>query len=142
MTRTSILLATVLVLAACGGHKPASAEQVARSWSAALDQNDNEAAARLFVDGARVVQTGELTLTNRADAVRWNTALPCGGTITSVSRQSATDVLVVFTLKNRPGHVCDAPGQQAAALFRVRDGKIVLWHQTDVPPPDGGGTTV
>jgi hypothetical protein len=27
-------------------------------------------------------------------------------------------------------------------LFHVRDGKIVLWHQTAVPPPSGGGTTV
>ena len=142
MTRTPILLAAVLTLAACGGHKPASAEQVARSWSAALDRNDNQAAARLFVDGAHIVQNGELTFTDHADAVRWNAALPCGGTITSVSRQSATDVLVIFTLENRPGHACDAPGQQAAALFRVRNGKIVLWHQTDVPPSAANGQTV
>jgi hypothetical protein len=142
MTRTPILLAAILVVAACGGHKPASAEQVARSWSAALDRNDNDAAARLFADGARIVQNADFTLAGHADSLKWNAALPCGGTITSVSRQSATDVLVVFRLKGRPGHICDAPGQQAAALFRVRNGKIVLWHQTDVPPSAGDGQTV
>jgi hypothetical protein len=46
-------------------------------------------------------------------------------------------VLVVFDLTERPHHQCDAPGAQAAALFQVDHGKIVLWHQTAVPsgPP-------
>jgi len=43
MARIAILLAALL-LAGCGSHKAQSAEQVARSWSAALDRNDNEAA--------------------------------------------------------------------------------------------------
>ena len=42
-------------------------------------------------------------------------------------------MLVVFHLTDRPGHRCDAPGSDAAAVFRVEHGKIVLWHQTDVP---------
>jgi hypothetical protein len=142
MARMTILLAAVLVAAGCGAHKPQSPEQVARSWSAALDRSDNEAVARLFADGAQIVQNGELVFSTHADAVRWNAGLPCGGKITSVSRRSATDVLVVFTLQGRPQHACDAPGQQAAALFRVRDGKIVLWHQTDVPPAAGNGQTI
>jgi hypothetical protein len=142
MARTTIFLAALVFLVGCGAHKPASPEQVARAWSAALDRNDNEAAARLFDNGAQIVQNTELVLSSHADAVRWNAALPCGGKITSVSLRSATDVLVVFTLENRPRHACDGPGQQAAALFRVRGGKIVLWHQTAVPPPSGGGTTV
>jgi limonene-1,2-epoxide hydrolase len=140
MARTTILLAALVVLVVlvgCGAKKPASPEQVARDWSAALDRNDNEAAARLFDTGAQVVQNTEFVFSTHADAVRWNAALPCGGKITSVSHPNATDVLVVFTLENRPQHACDAPGQQAAALFRVRGGKIVLWHQTASPdsPP-------
>ncbi len=133
------LLVAVLALSACGTHKTASPEEVARSWSAALDRNDNEGAARLFADGARIVQSGELTFGSHADAVRWNASLPCGGTIVSVSPHGHSDVLMVFTLTERPGHRCDGPGSEAAALFRVRDGKIVLWHQTAVPPtsPDG-----
>jgi hypothetical protein len=142
MTRIAVLLAAVLFLAGCGSHKAQSAEQVARSWSAALDRSDNEAAALLFADGATVVQNGELTLSTHAEAVRWNAALPCGGKILSVSRRNATEVLVIFTLQGRPRHTCDAPGQQAAAIFRVRDGKIVLWHQTAVPPPAGDGQTI
>ena len=142
MTRIAVLLAALVLLVGCGGHQPRSAEQVARDWSAALDRNDNEAAALLFANDARVVQNGELTLTTHADAVSWNAALPCGGQIVSITRQGANDVLVVFRLEDRPRHACDGPGSQAAALFRVRDGKIVLWHQTDVPPPSGDGTIV
>ena len=141
MARIAILLAALL-LAGCGSHKAQSAEQVARSWSAALDRNDNEAAARLFADGARIVQNSELTLSTHADAVRWNASLPCGATIVSVSRRNAIDVLVVFSLEGRPQHACDSPEQKAAALFRVRNGKIVLWHQTDVPPQAGDGQTI
>jgi limonene-1,2-epoxide hydrolase len=142
MTRATILLATLFALAGCGGHTAQSPEHVARSWSAALDRNDNEAAARLFANGARIVQNTEIVLATHAEAVRWNAALPCGGKIVSVARSSATDVLVVFKLQGRPGHACDGPGQQAAAIFRVRDGKIVLWHQTSVPPAAGNGQTI
>ena len=39
----------------------------------------------------------------------------------------------MFRLKERPGHVCDGPGQDAAAIIRVVRGRIVLWHQTGVP---------
>ena len=120
-----MLLAAAL-LTACGAHETRSAEDVARSWSAALDRNDNDAAARLFADGAKIVQNGELVLANHADAVRWNRTLPCGGKILSVSQRRGVEVLVVFRLEERPQHRCDSPGAQAAALFRVRDGKIVL----------------
>jgi hypothetical protein len=111
-----------------------------RAWSAALDRNDNEHAALFFDDGSTVVQNGAFTLATHADAVRWNAALPCGGTIVSITQRSRDEVLAVFKLRGRPQHRCDAPGSEAAALFRVRDGKIELWHQTDVPPPAGGAS--
>lgn len=79
------------------------------------------------------MQDGVLTLRTHSDAVKWNAALPCGGKIISITTQSRNDVLVVFLLDHRPGHACDGPGEKAAAIFRVRDGKIVLWHQTEVP---------
>jgi limonene-1,2-epoxide hydrolase len=131
--RAAILLA-LPALAACGGHQAPSAASVARAWSAALDRNDNEAAARLFADGAKIVQGGELVLHDHAAAVQWNAMLPCGGAIESVTTQNSTDVFVVFRLNERPQHRCDGPGTRAAALFRVQDGKIVLWHQTQPPP--------
>jgi hypothetical protein len=123
----------LLALTACGGHKTASPTDVVRAWSAALDRNDNEAAGGLFADGAQVIQDSESTLPTHADAVRWNSLLPCGGKITSLEMRGKELVLAVFTLKQRPRHSCDAPGEQAAALFEVQDGKIVVWHQTDVP---------
>jgi hypothetical protein len=137
--RGAILLAMVVLAAGCGGHAAPSPERVARDWSAALDRNDNEAAARLFADDATIIQGGELVLRDHAAAVQWNAMLPCGGSILSVRPQGKTDVLVVFRLGERPQHRCDGPGTRTAALFRVEDGKIVLWHQTQVPQPDAGG---
>jgi hypothetical protein len=140
--RILAILVGVLALAACGGHKSASPEAVARAWSAALDRSDNEAAGRLFAKGAQVIQSDEITLDTHADAVAWNAALPCGGRITKVIERAPDEVLVVFHLNERPRHTCDAPGMDAAAIFRVEHGKIVLWHQTVPPaeasaPPDG-----
>jgi hypothetical protein len=146
------ILLGVLALTACGGSKSSSATDVVRAWSAALDRNDNEQAARLFADGAQVVQNGEETLLTHADAVRWNAGLPCGGRISHLELHGKTQVLAVFELSNRPRHRCDAVGGQAAAIFQVEHGQIVLWHQTAVPerfapggqvavPPRRDGTT-
>jgi len=127
---TALALAA-LALAGCGGHRTASAEQVARAWSAAIDRNDNEAAARLFDDGALIVQNGALTFETHADAVRWNAGLPCGGRITHLEVQGKDAVVAQFELTERPQHSCDAPGGAAAALFQVKNGKIVVWHQAE-----------
>ena len=131
----------LLALTACGGSKTASAPDVVRAWSAALDHNDNEKAARLFADGAKVIQNDEITLATHGDALRWNEALPCGGRISHLEVHGKSEVLAVFELADRPQHHCDANGSQAAAIFRVERGHIVLWHQTPVPdryaPPGG-----
>jgi limonene-1,2-epoxide hydrolase len=131
------ILAAAAALTACGGQATPSAESVARAWSAALDRSDAEAAANLFAPSATVVQDGELVLRTHRDAVAWNSALPCGGRITRVITRAKDEVLVVFRLTERPGHRCDGPGQDAAAIFRVEGGKIVLWHQAPAPeePP-------
>jgi hypothetical protein len=126
-------LLAVVALTACGGSKGSSAPDVVRAWSAALDRNDNEHAARLFANGAQIVQNGEQTLRTHADAVRWNAGLPCGGRISHLELHGKTQVLAIFELENRPAHRCDAVGSQAAAIFRVEHGQIVLWHQTAVP---------
>ena len=123
----------LLALTGCGGSRSASAEDVVRAWSAALDRNDNERAARLFANGAQIVQNGEQTLGTHADAVRWNAGLPCGGRISRLEVHGKTEVLAIFELQARPQHRCDGVGARAAALFRVEHGLIVLWHQTAVP---------
>ena len=130
--RLAAISLVVVALTACGGHS-SSPESVARAWSAALNRNDNEAAAKLFAPDAQVVQEGVLTLHSHRDAVHWNASLPCGGRIASMERQADDEVLVIFHLNGRPGHQCDGPGDDAAALFTVVHGKIVIWHETTVP---------
>jgi hypothetical protein len=132
----------LLALTACGGARNASPQDVVRAWSAALDRNDNERAARLFADGAQIVQNGEQTLSTHADAVRWNAGLPCGGRITRLELHGKSEVLAIFELRTRPQHRCDGVGAQAAALFRIEHGQIVLWHQTLVPQGAARGQTI
>ena len=101
-----------------------------------MNTDDNEAAARLFADGAHVIQGGQvLVLADYADALEWNTALPCSGRILSIATEGDT-ATATFLLGDRQRSRCDGPGQRATALFKVRDGKIVLWHQTGDEPTE------
>jgi limonene-1,2-epoxide hydrolase len=130
-----VLLAALL--AGCGSSEP-SAESVVRAWSHALNQDDNETAGELFAPGAEIVQGGTMfRLRTRADAVEWNAALPCSGRILSI-RSRGNTATATFLLGDRRHSRCDGPGERATAIFKVRGGKIVLWHQTDEapgPPP-------
>jgi ketosteroid isomerase-like protein len=124
------LAAAALAVAAtgCGGGGGRSPEDVVRAWSRALNANDNRAAAALFATDAHIVQSGETIFHSRADAVEWNASLPCAGKLEDVSVQG-DDVTATFLLDERPHHVCDSPGGHAGVIFRIRDGKIVLWHE-------------
>ena len=110
-----------------------SPAQVVRAWSKALNADDNAAAGALFAPNARVVQGPlDVHLRTRALAVRFNAALPCAGKVVEL-RVSGDRVTATFLLGERPRHHCDAPGTKAAALFEIRNGKIVLWKQIPVP---------
>ena len=127
--RRSLLL-TALAVSACGGGDP-SPESVVRAWSAAVNTDDNAGAARLFAEGARVVQEGDVRrLETFAEARAWNSSLPCSGRIVRLTVRGE-NVRVTFVLGDRRRSECDGPGERAQALFRVREGKIVLWHQLD-----------
>lgn len=106
-----------------------------RAWSDALNAGDNERAANLFAHGAQIVQAGRVVfLRTHAEAVDFNSSLPCSGKIISMStnRDVAT---ATFVLGNRKTRHCDAPGGRAVAAFEVHRGKIVLWHQLPTPAP-------
>jgi limonene-1,2-epoxide hydrolase len=139
VVRRLVLAGALVALAAASVAVAASRpKDVVRAWSAALNANDNERAARLFAPNARVVQPGvNVPLSSHRLAVAFNESLPCAGKIVSIkvvgNRATAT-----FLLGERPKHRCDAPGQKAAALFVVRAGKIIRWQQ--VPVPDDGPT--
>jgi limonene-1,2-epoxide hydrolase len=106
---------------------------VVRAWSAALNANDNEHAARLFAPNARVIQPGiDVPLTSHRLAVAFNDSLPCAGKIVAIA-VAGNRATATFVLGKRPKHTCDAPGAKAAALFVVRRGKIVRWEQVAVP---------
>ena len=113
---------------------PPSPAAVVRRWSAALNSNDNASAALLFAPNARVLQGPlDVRLTTPRLALAFNASLPCAGKIVRIdvkgNRATAT-----FVLGHRPKHVCRArPGEKAAALFVVREGKIVLWEEVPVP---------
>jgi limonene-1,2-epoxide hydrolase len=124
------------LLAGCGGGK-ASPANVVRAWSKALNAGDNDAAADLFAPRAEVIQGPVvIRLRTHADAVAWNAGLPCSGRIVRLSTRGAT-VTATFLLGNRKSSACDGPGRRATAIFRIRGGKIVLWHQVPAtaPPP-------
>ena len=136
VVRLWLAAAVLLALpAGCGGGK-SSPESVVRAWSKALNAGDNSGAADLFAPGAQVVQGPVvLRLRTHADAVVWNAGLPCSGKIVALSARGAT-VTATFLLGDRPTSACDGPGHRATALFRIRGGKIVLWHQVpNAPPP-------
>ena len=127
--RTAACVLLVALLGGCGSSER-SAESVFRAWSQELNSGDNEAAAKLFAKGARVVQPGlVLRLQTHEQAVAWNTALPCSGKIVSMTANGNV-ARATFVLGDRQTSKCDGPGEKATALIRVRKGKIVLWHQT------------
>ena len=136
------LVALALVILAfvvgCGGESGGSPETVVREWSDALNAGDNESAADLFAHGAQIVQGKSVYfLQTHADAVQFNSALPCSGKIVDM-KTNADVATATFVLGNRKTNRCDAPGQKAVAAFKVLHGKIVLWHQLPsptVPPP-------
>ena len=131
--RGCVLLAALAVSAGCGSGPP-SAESVVRAWSQALNVDDNKTAASLFAPDAKVVQLGHvITLRTQQDALAWNSALPCSGTIISIHSNGET-ATATFRLGNRQHSQCDGPGQHATAIFKVVRGKIVLWHQTGPGP--------
>ena len=136
MVRRLSALAAALAVAAAGSGAATGAKTpaaVVRAWSAALNANHNAAAAQLFALGARVVQPGvDVHLDTRDLAIGFNDALPCAGRIVRMNVQG-NRVVATFVLGERPQHRCDAPGGKAAALFVVRNGKIILWQQVPVP---------
>ena len=122
----------LLVLTGCGGGDP-SPESVVRAWSQAVNSDDNAGAARLFAHGAHVIQGSSTRRLNTFEQARdWNAGLPCAGRIIALRARGDT-VRATFVLGNRSRSRCDAPAERAHALVRVREGKIVLWHQLEQP---------
>jgi hypothetical protein len=79
--------------------------------------------------GAQIEQGGlRLTVRTRADALAWNRSLPCSGRIVDLETMGE-DATATFLLGNRGASACDVPGGRVTAVFRVREGQIVLFRQ-------------
>ena len=132
MRLAAVALFVLVAATACGSSAP-STESVVRAWSEALNTDDNRGAADLFAPNAEVVQGATvMRLRTHADAVAWNSALPCAGRILAI-RSKGHIATATIRLGDRPHSRCDGPGEKATAIFRVVKGKIVLWHQTGTP---------
>jgi hypothetical protein len=132
------VLALAALVVGCGGGA-ASPESVVRAWSESINSGDNEAAAALFAPGAEVIQGGNsITLNTEDQAMRFNASLPCSGEIVNLEEEGDT-VTATFLLGHRETSRCDGPGAEVRAAFRIRDGKIVLWHQL---PSDRAGEAI
>jgi ketosteroid isomerase-like protein len=136
----AVTLVALVVASGCGGGDP-SPESVVRAWSQALNSGDNEAAADLFAPGAEVIQGVRFTLDTKRDAIAFNEALPCSGEIVELVTEGDS-VRATFRLGDRPASRCDAPGAEVDAAFRVRKGKIVLWHQLPGSSDEGEGRAI
>jgi len=118
---------------------PPSPPAIVRAWSAALNRNDNAAAAKLFAPNARIIQGAlDARLTTPQLALAFNSSLPCAGKIVRITVKG-NQAVATFVLGHRPKHKCTAThGEKAAALFVVRDGKVVLWEEVPVPAEKSG----
>ena len=93
--------------------------------------------ARLFARPAIFVQNGSaFRLETYAEIATWHRLLPCAGRIVSITVKGDV-ATAVFVLANGKHRRCAASGEKAAAVFRVRGGKIVGWAQ--IPVPAGSG---
>jgi len=132
--RAAVVVAGALVLVG-GAPAASSPASVVRSWSAALNKGNNEAAANLFAKNAIVAQPGyTLPLKTHKLAVLWNKSLPCAGHILWITvKKNVADA--AFRLSDRsPVQRCDAPGTRARAAFTVVNGKIAAFVQLPVIP--------
>ena len=135
----ALLTALVAAPVAHGVHadSPAATKRVVRAWSTRLNAYDNAGVAHLFARPAVFGQGATvLRLETYADIALWHSLLPCAGRIVSIKVKGET-ATAVFVLANGAHRRCDAPGQKAAAVFRVHKGKIVSWVQVPVPAPPG-----
>lgn len=107
--------------------------EVIRGWLAALNAGRYEHAASFFAPGAVVEQGREEVLDTRAEAIAFNTALPCRGEVTDIEDEGRTS-LAAFRLLEGPGGEC-ADGGVARVRFVIDDGLIHEWRQLPEPPP-------
>jgi hypothetical protein len=120
------------------GHEPTRAEAerqrpVIEGWARALRRGDARAAARYFALPAVIAQGASARVTERRELVAFNAGLPCGVRLLRV-RPTGRFVVATFRLTERPGTVCDAPGQTLRVAFIIRRGRFHEWRRIAKTP--------
>jgi len=127
---SSFLIVLAVAAAGCGGERHKTPEQVVRTWSAALNRGDNEAAAALF--GSKVKSVAgdyQRVLRTRAQTLAFNRELGWCGPIVRIARHG-NEVVAQFSLATRAPGRCERGGRERGSVdFFVRDGKIVFFSQ-------------
>jgi hypothetical protein len=149
-----LLLVGAATLTACGGaaSRPTSTAsasiglppghqgvQTIKAWVDTLRRGDVARAADYFALPS-VTQNGTppVVLRTHADAVAFNSSLPCGATLVR-ALPAGRLIAATFRLTERPGGSCGAGvGLLARTAFLIRAGKIVLWRR--LPNPPGGSS--
>ena len=106
-------------------------ERVIRAWNDAVNAGDYDRAADLFAPGAIVQQIVETRLRTHADAVDFNSGLPCRADVTDVREEADGSTIAAFALREGPTGEC-REGGSARVRFVIRDGQIEEWRQ--LPP--------
>ncbi len=145
----ALLLAAATAFASCGGggnsDKTASLPPghqgvaVIEGWVNSLTKGNVASAAGYFAVPSEVENGGPpLTLRSRADAVAFNSSLPCGAKL--VKATPVHDfIAATFRLTDRPGGGCGSGvGQLARTAFQIRGGKIEQWRRLPNPSQTGG----
>jgi hypothetical protein len=115
--------------------------EVVRQWADSLRRGDVDAATNLFALPSKVANgTPLLTLKTRRQVRVFNTALPCGAKVLTVTAHHGY-LIAEFRLTDRtgPGAIksCPGKGNKAATAFKIAKGHIVEWRRVLLPSEKG-----
>jgi hypothetical protein len=127
-------------LRVAGAASPADVE-VVRQWADTLRHGNIAGATALFALPSKVTNgTPLLTLKTRRQVRVFNTALPCGARLLTVTAHHGY-LIAVFRLTDRtgPGAIrpCQGKGNKAATAFKIAKGHIVEWRRVVLPGEKG-----
>ena len=131
MARAIALALCVAALAGCGGSSGAKSnpdERIIRGWSRAVNAGQFDRAADYFAPGAVVIQSEIYELDTHAQAVAWNSGLPCRADVTFVRAEEGGTTLAGFHLRTGRTGEC-RQGGNARVRFTIKSRKIRVWHQ-------------
>lgn len=136
-TLTAILLA-LAVLAGCDSSLPepdplrSYEGRVIRGWLLALERQDYEQAAYYFAPGALIDQGRPFRLRTPAQAIEFNSALPCRADLVRLADEGRR-VLAAFRLRAGPGGRCSGV---VMVRYTIRKGKFTEWRQLPGASPE------